>query len=151
MKDNAAATTAGASPLAVDLLQAAQLLNVCVKTLRREICRGKLNALRIGRVWRVRVSELNSYLTRLEEPPKSSRAISLLLLIWCACACAMFFGNPGSRKATLMKAKRIRSGKTDRVGWRYRYTSPLTKLRTYKTIWMSERREADKAFQSFLD
>ena len=53
--------------LAVDLPEAAGMLSVCVKTLRREICRGKLKALRIGRVWRIRVPELHAYLKRCEE------------------------------------------------------------------------------------
>jgi excisionase family DNA binding protein len=54
------------SILAVDLPEAARMLSVCVKTLRREICRGTLKALRIGRVWRIRMTELEAYLKRCE-------------------------------------------------------------------------------------
>jgi excisionase family DNA binding protein len=54
------------TPLAVDLPEAAGMLSVCVKTLRREIYRGNLKALRIGRVWRIRVPELHAYLKRCE-------------------------------------------------------------------------------------
>jgi excisionase family DNA binding protein len=58
--------SAVSAALAVDLPEAAHMLNVCVKTLRREICRGNLKALRIGRVWRVRLVELDAYLKRCE-------------------------------------------------------------------------------------
>jgi excisionase family DNA binding protein len=54
------------SSMAVDLHVAARLLNVSVKTVRREINRRKLRALQIGRIWRVRVSEIDAYLKRLE-------------------------------------------------------------------------------------
>lgn len=54
------------SSMAVDLAKSAALLGVSVKTVRREIARGKLRALQIGRVWRVRVAELEAYLKRLE-------------------------------------------------------------------------------------
>jgi len=54
------------SSLAVDLGKTAELLGVSVKTIRREIARGKLRALQIGRVWRVRMVEIESYLKRLE-------------------------------------------------------------------------------------
>ena len=52
--------------LAVDIPQAARLLNLGVRTIRREIDRGHLRAVRIGRVWRIRTSELHAYLRRLE-------------------------------------------------------------------------------------
>lgn len=52
--------------LAVDLPEAARLLSVSVRTVRREIDRGHLRAVRIGRVWRVRLSELDAYLKRME-------------------------------------------------------------------------------------
>lgn len=58
--------TSAENALAVDLPEAAGRLSVCVKTLRREICRGNLKALRIGRVWRIRVAELDAYLKRCE-------------------------------------------------------------------------------------
>lgn len=54
------------SSLAVDLKNAANLLGVSVKTVRREISRGKLRGLQIGKVWRVRIEEIESYLKRLE-------------------------------------------------------------------------------------
>jgi excisionase family DNA binding protein len=54
-------------PMAVDIKGAAQALSVSDDTVRREIDRGKLRAVRIGRVWRVRVAELEAYLKRCEE------------------------------------------------------------------------------------
>lgn len=54
------------TPLAVDLPEAAQMLGVCTATVRREIDRGKLRGLKIGRVYRVRIAELHAYLKRLE-------------------------------------------------------------------------------------
>lgn len=65
-------TTAGnivtlpAHTLAVDLAQAGAMLGVCTATIRREIDRGRLRAVRIGRVYRVRVAELHAYLKRCE-------------------------------------------------------------------------------------
>ena len=50
-----------------------------------------------------------------------------------------------------MTPKRIKSKKTGRGGWEYRFTDPLTKKRVQKTIWITERREADKAMQKHLD
>ena len=52
--------------LAVDMKQAASMLGVSVKTIRREINRGKLRALQVGRVWRVRVAEIEAYMKRSE-------------------------------------------------------------------------------------
>jgi excisionase family DNA binding protein len=52
--------------LAVDLDTAAQMLGVCTATIRREIDRGRLRAVKIGRVYRVRVAELHAYLKRQE-------------------------------------------------------------------------------------
>lgn len=52
--------------LAVDMKQAASMLGVSVKTIRREINRGKLRALQVGRVWRVRVAEIEAYMKRAE-------------------------------------------------------------------------------------
>ena len=54
--------------MAVDLEQAASMLNVSVKTIRREIDRGKLHCLRIGRVLRIRVAEVQAYLERCQRP-----------------------------------------------------------------------------------
>jgi excisionase family DNA binding protein len=53
--------------LAVDLREAARLLNVCPRTVQREIDRGMLRALKLGRSWRVRLVEIDAYLRRLEE------------------------------------------------------------------------------------
>ena len=55
-----------APALAVDIEEAGRLVGVCCETIRREIMRGNLRAFKIGRVWRVRISELLSYLKRLE-------------------------------------------------------------------------------------
>lgn len=52
--------------LAVSLQDAADLIGVHVNTIRREINRGNLAAVRIGRVLRVRMTELNAYLKRCE-------------------------------------------------------------------------------------
>ena len=52
--------------LAVSLKEAAQMLGVHVKTVKREIDRGNLRALKIGKVWRVRVAEIEAYLKRKE-------------------------------------------------------------------------------------
>lgn len=58
---------AGERPaLAVDVNEAAQLLSVSPKTVRREIARGNLRAVRVGRFLRIRTAELNAYLERLE-------------------------------------------------------------------------------------
>ena len=54
------------NPKAVDLARVANMLSVSVKTIRREIDRGELRALRIGRAWRVRVTEIDAYLKRKE-------------------------------------------------------------------------------------
>ena len=50
--------------LAVDIYQAAEMLNISPKTVRREIARGKIKGIRVGRVWRVTTKELNRYLER---------------------------------------------------------------------------------------
>lgn len=46
----------------VSLRQAARILGVCVRTVRREIDRGKLLAIRVGRSLRIRMSELRRYM-----------------------------------------------------------------------------------------
>lgn len=53
--------------LAVDVKQAARMLGICTKTLRREIDRGELAALRIGKAVRIRVAEIHAYLKRKEQ------------------------------------------------------------------------------------
>ena len=52
--------------LAVDLQGAGDMMSVCAKTVRREIRRGHLRGLKVGRVWRVRKSEIKAYLERQE-------------------------------------------------------------------------------------
>jgi excisionase family DNA binding protein len=54
------------APIAVDIYTAAKMLAVCHVTVRREIERGELRAVKIGRVWRIRVAELHAYLKRKE-------------------------------------------------------------------------------------
>ena len=46
----------------VSLSRAATILGVCVRTVRREIDRGKLLAIRVGRSLRIRMSELRRYM-----------------------------------------------------------------------------------------
>ena len=53
-------------PLAVDVFEAAEMLRLSVKTIRREIQSGNLPALRIGRYLRVRVVALENYLRERE-------------------------------------------------------------------------------------
>jgi excisionase family DNA binding protein len=43
------------------------MLDVCTKTLRREIDRGELAAVRIGNAVRIRVAEIHAYLKRKEK------------------------------------------------------------------------------------
>jgi excisionase family DNA binding protein len=53
-------------PIVVDLQEAATMLRCCQATIRREIGRGNIRAFRLGRVWRIRIAELQAYLKRLE-------------------------------------------------------------------------------------
>lgn len=55
-----------ATPLVVDLARAAQMLSVSIKAVRSLIRRGELRALKIGRVWRVRIREIDDFLRRQE-------------------------------------------------------------------------------------
>jgi DNA binding domain, excisionase family len=48
----------------VSLQGAARRLSACDRTVRREIARGRLRAFRVGRHWRIRVSELRQYMER---------------------------------------------------------------------------------------
>jgi excisionase family DNA binding protein len=48
----------------VSLLRAAKILGVCVRTVRREIERGKIIAFRVGRNLRIKMSELRRYIER---------------------------------------------------------------------------------------
>ena len=52
--------------LAVDLATAGAMMGVCAMTVKREIERGKLRGMKIGRVWRVRVKEIEAYMERQE-------------------------------------------------------------------------------------
>jgi excisionase family DNA binding protein len=56
-----------AEPLAVDVKHAAAMLGICTKTVRREIDRGELAVVRIGKAVRIRVAEVHSYLKRKEK------------------------------------------------------------------------------------
>lgn len=49
------------------LQEAAQLLKVCVKTLRRVIDHGMLKTFKVGRQWRIRASAIDEYQQRLED------------------------------------------------------------------------------------
>ena len=57
--------------LAVDLREAGEMMGVCAMTVKREIQRGKLRGMKIGRVWRVRVAEIEAYLERQERAVRS--------------------------------------------------------------------------------
>ena len=46
----------------VSLAVAARYLSVCQRTVRREIERGKIRAIRVGRSVRIRLSELRRYM-----------------------------------------------------------------------------------------
>jgi len=48
----------------VSLRDASRLLGVCVRTVRREIDRGRLSAFRVGRNLRIKLSELRRYMER---------------------------------------------------------------------------------------
>ena len=49
-----------------------------------------------------------------------------------------------------MNAVRVKSRRTGRSGWRYRFTDPVTGSRTHRNIWIGERREADKGIMEYL-
>jgi excisionase family DNA binding protein len=55
-------TSESGEPECVSLSRAAKILGVCVRTVRREIERGKLIAFRVGRSLRIRMSELRRYM-----------------------------------------------------------------------------------------
>jgi len=50
-----------------------------------------------------------------------------------------------------MFAKSVKSKRTGRRGWRFRFTNPLTHTRSWRTEWFAERREAEKALRLFLE
>jgi excisionase family DNA binding protein len=52
----------------VSLKGAATILGVCVRTVLREIQRGKLKAFRAGRQWRVRLADLRDYMQGVGSP-----------------------------------------------------------------------------------
>lgn len=49
-----------------------------------------------------------------------------------------------------MKLKRIISKKTNRVGYRGRYTDPLSGKRMQKTFWFAERTDAEDAYRALI-
>jgi excisionase family DNA binding protein len=49
---------------AISLREAARILNVCVRTVRREIERRRLVGFRVGRSLRIRMSDLRRYMER---------------------------------------------------------------------------------------
>ena len=49
---------------AISLREAARILNVCVRTVRREIERRRLIGFRVGRSLRIRMSDLRRYMER---------------------------------------------------------------------------------------
>jgi len=52
--------------IAVRISEAGEMLGVSSKTFMREIDRGNLHGLKLGRSWRVRVAEIEAYLRRQE-------------------------------------------------------------------------------------
>src|SRR5438128_250101 len=54
-------------------------------------------------------------------------------------------------KGDEMNPKPMKSGRTGRRGWQFRFTDPATHKRAKQTFWLSERREAERAFKEFLD
>ena len=61
-----APSAAALPPLLIDLKSAADMLGLHINTIRREINRGNLASVRIGRVLRIRVAELQAYVKRNE-------------------------------------------------------------------------------------
>jgi len=57
---------AESQPLIVSLIEAAKMLGSCKRTIERERDRGRLKCLRLGRHWKVRITEIHAYLRRLE-------------------------------------------------------------------------------------
>jgi excisionase family DNA binding protein len=49
-------------PEFVSIREAGRRLGVCARTIRREIERGRLKAIRVGRSLRIRISELSRYM-----------------------------------------------------------------------------------------
>jgi len=50
-----------------------------------------------------------------------------------------------------MEAKRVKSRKTDKKGWCFRYTNPLTHARSWQTIWFQDYRNAEAGFREFME
>ncbi len=46
--------------------------------------------------------------------------------------------------------RRVKSKRTGRAGFRFRFTDPATGSRTHKTFWLRERREAERAFAEHM-
>ncbi len=58
-------------PRYVGAVDAARILGVSVRTVRREAAAGRVPAIRLGREWRFLVSDLDGPLTRQGRPPSS--------------------------------------------------------------------------------
>ena len=63
----AAGVEAPSLPLALDAFEAARMLGVDHKTLRREIDRGRLRGFKVGRLLRIQTAELLAYIRRQEK------------------------------------------------------------------------------------
>lgn len=50
-----------------------------------------------------------------------------------------------------MKGKRVRSKRTSKVGWRFRYTDPVDGTRRRYIVWLAKEHDADKAFGVFME
>lgn len=46
----------------LDVVEVSRILGVCVRTVIREIQRGRLRAFRVGRKWKIQLSELRRYM-----------------------------------------------------------------------------------------
>lgn len=60
---------------AVDIAQAAEMLATTQSMIKREIRRGALRGFKLGRQWRVRVSELRAYMMRKEKQQSARQTI----------------------------------------------------------------------------
>ena len=47
--------------------------------------------------------------------------------------------------------KRVKSGRTGRVGWRFRFTDPVTGNRSHRTFWYLDKQKAQDRFKQFMD
>ena len=49
-----------------------------------------------------------------------------------------------------MNPTHVKSKRRKRSGWRFRFTDPVRRVRTYKTFWFKKRQVAQQAFDDFL-